>query len=151
MLRALMLGHAVLDWLSGILLMIWPGVVAALTPDGFVWSHYGYRTFGAALLAVGTASYLASKYTDRERLRDVMLWKSVWAGSVILGMLLTLSIVRHRRDHAADVRLAAATVARGPDDYPADLHAGLCAVVQLLHDTAEQWLRTYVRGFVFLL
>jgi hypothetical protein len=91
MLRALMLGHAVLDWLSGILLMIWPGVVAALTPDGFVWSHYGYRTFGAALLAVGTASYLASKYTERERLRDVMLWKSVWAGSVILGMLLTFA------------------------------------------------------------
>jgi len=91
MLRALMLGHAVLDWLSGILLMIWPGVVAALTPDGFEWSHYGYRTFGAALLAVGTASYLASKYTDRERLRDVMLWKSVWAGSVILAILITFA------------------------------------------------------------
>jgi len=91
LLQKLMLIHAVMDWVGGALLLVYPDIVGLVTPDDFAWSHYGYRFFAAGLLSIGTASYLASKYTNHKQLKDVMLWKSVWAGFVSLGIIITFA------------------------------------------------------------
>lgn len=88
-LRIAMMAHGVIDLLSAALLLVYPQIVELAAPQLSI-NYFTERIWGAAFVAVGGMSAYAWTFTQREQFIELLIMKTIWANSVVLGFIVTV-------------------------------------------------------------
>jgi hypothetical protein len=80
--------HAIVDYLAGIPLLLFPEQVLGLVGWPTI-DVLAARLVGAALLGIGGVSFIA-RAAGRESYRNLLALKILWSGAAMIGILLSM-------------------------------------------------------------